>query len=404
MNSVPGQRRLRGFAAPHTGGLGVPLSQDYVTIASCPEADREGHWYVGGPSIARLADGRLLAAVTINRRLKIGNQRVGGHIIVATSGDGGKSWRTIYSDPGMLAEVMLFVHRELLYLFLLPRSQTGIIEVTVSNDGGATWREPVRVVEGIHGKYDSTHLGTVVCGDRFYWALSDYAQEMVVACCNLKRGILNPKAWSVSNAAKMPIPAELDPGLFPKKAGGGLRCLEGNVIHLGGRLRVLARAQIDSQGTANIAAVFDLKHTRQGLKASFSQFHALPGGQCKFFILHDDVSDFFWMASNMPANSQNALRFRHPKRAFFGSPGNDRRFLLLWYSCDATNWFPAGFVACAEKLNQSFMYPSMLVDGDDLVLVARTSVNGPHQHDADALTFHRVKKFRSLAVDIRPTL
>jgi hypothetical protein len=48
------------------------------------------------------------------------------------------------------------------------------------------------------------------------------------------------------------------------------------------------------------------------------------------------------------------------------------------------------------------MYPAAGVDGDDLVLISRTSVHGRDQHDADLVTFHRVRGFRALAMDLAP--
>ena len=46
------------------------------------------------------------------------------------------------------------------------------------------------------------------------------------------------------------------------------------------------------------------------------------------------------------------------------------------------------------------MYPSAVVDGDDLVLLSRTSRDSRDQHDADLCTIHRVRDFRSLAMDL----
>ena len=45
-----------------------------------------------------------------------------------------------------------------------------------------------------------------------------------------------------------------------------------------------------------------------------------------------------------------------------------------------------------------------MIDGDDLLLLVRTSENGPNQHDADLMTFHRVRSFRSHARDLRGRL
>ena len=82
--------------------------------------------------------------------------------------------------------------------------------------------------------------------------------------------------------------------------------------------------------------------------------------------------------------------------------GNDRRFLMLLYSVDALNWFQAGCVAQAKTLRQSFMYGSPVVNGDDLLVISRTSINAFDQHDADHATFHRVRNFRSLALNLFP--
>ena len=76
--------------------------------------------------------------------------------------------------------------------------------------------------------------------------------------------------------------------------------------------------------------------------------------------------------------------------------------LFLFYSRDALNWFPAGCVAKMPGLSQSFMYPGAAVDGDGIALISRTSQNGRNQHDADLCTFHRIRDFRTLAMDLRP--
>jgi hypothetical protein len=75
---------------------------------------------------------------------------------------------------------------------------------------------------------------------------------------------------------------------------------------------------------------------------------------------------------------------------------------MLQYSADGLNWFPAGCIAQAAKLSQSFMYARPVIDHDDLAIIARSSVNAPNQHDADDCTFHRVHDFRRLALDLYP--
>jgi len=48
------------------------------------------------------------------------------------------------------------------------------------------------------------------------------------------------------------------------------------------------------------------------------------------------------------------------------------------------------------------MYARPVVDGDDLAVIARSSINAPNQHDADTATFHRVLDFRKLALKLVP--
>ena len=123
------------------------------------------------------------------------------------------------------------------------------------------------------------------------------------------------------------------------------------------------------------------------------------------YIQYDPVSKLFWMASNMPTDSQEMVhdwaKLRAGKR-FNGGPGNERRILLLYYSVDALNWFPAGPVAKGEGMLQSFMYPTFDFQGEDIVLISRSSQNGHNQHDADTATFHRITNFRALAMDLFP--
>jgi len=48
------------------------------------------------------------------------------------------------------------------------------------------------------------------------------------------------------------------------------------------------------------------------------------------------------------------------------------------------------------------MYARPVIDNNDLAIISRTSIDAPNQHDADHATFHRVREFRRLALDLRP--
>lgn len=80
----------------------------------------------------------------------------------------------------------------------------------------------------------------------------------------------------------------------------------------------------------------------------------------------------------------------------------DRRLLMLWYSVDSLNWIPAGWIARARNWTESFHYPVMCIEGDDLLLISRTAKDSGNQHDVDTTTFHRIRNFRSYAIDLLP--
>jgi hypothetical protein len=181
--------------------------------------------------------------------------------------------------------------------------------------------------------------------------------------------------------------------------------LEANVVEVGGRLRLLATVKSQSQTLSNLCGICDVEDDGTELTMTFRQFHPMTGGQLKFAITRDEPSRLFWATANFVVDGQESQEWWDEARRsgrFTGTGGNDRRFLMLLYSVDALNWFQAGCVAQAETLRQSFMYGTPVVAGDDLLVISRTSITGPDQHDADHATFHRVRDFRSLALNLFP--
>jgi hypothetical protein len=58
----------------------------------------------------------------------------------------------------------------------------------------------------------------------------------------------------------------------------------------------------------------------------------------------------------------------------------DRSTLALHYSPDLAHWTEAGLVDYTLALHRHVTYPSMLVDGDDLLVVARAAIGGDGIH------------------------
>jgi hypothetical protein len=376
--------------------LNQPLGQDYVVVTQVPD---ENH-FIHDPAMTILPNGCLVVAAPV-----WGRKKKSGAIFVSRSKDGGKTWTKVCEKRDR-DDVALYVHDGRLYMFTTGKG----LSVSASDDEGTSWTKPVEVIKADQEfKPNGIQTGMVVKDGWLYWPNSNAFQEMAVVACELKKGLLNPEAWIHSNLAEMPIPDALVSGSFTDGLGATImRTLEGNLVDVYGRMLVIARACINHYGTQNMAAIYDLKNENGKLTLTFTQLYPVPGGQCMFHILWDEPSRLFWMASNYATNSQDLIhaaeRLPDSKPSPWHSLREDRRILMLSYSLDALNWFQAGCIAKAEKMSKSFMYPSMVIDGDDIALISRTSRDSDNFHDADLATFHRVRNFRSLAMDIRPKL
>jgi hypothetical protein len=221
----------------------------------------------------------------------------------------------------------------------------------------------------------------------------------------LSRDPMDPAAWRISNTVPL---VEIPRAIVNQKfaAAASSHYLEPNVIEVQGKLRVLATVKPNRQTTANLGVVLDLSDEAGKLDLKFSQYFPMPGGQLKYCVIWDEKSRMFWATSNLVVDSQAMFDWWQKGVAlgnFTGGGGNDRRFLMLHYSLDGLNWFAAGCVAQAAKISQSFMYARPIIDGDDLAIISRSSVNAPNQHDSDYATFHRVRNFRQLALNLVPT-
>ena len=418
--------------------LNQPLGEDYVVVTQVPDKT----YFIHDPAMAMLPNGCLVVAAPVWPRspefIALSNALEGRSaaevpvqkerkfsIVVSRSKDGGKTWTRVYEKPPGWGEVALYVHEGRLYMF---RIMSSSIFVSASDDEGTSWTEPVEVIKSDwKPKLFGIQTGMVVLDGWLYWAVGGGMTDMGVVACELKKGLLNPEAWVESKRVAVPIPKEVMSGAYSDGWDAG--CLEGNVVHVGGKLLVIARMVINRYGTSNMAAVFELTREGRTLTLIFRQLYPLPGGQFKFHILWDERSRLFWMASNFPTNSwglyhdpavklpvtrlSGSLREDPPvcdSLPCVGYPQlsrslrEDRRLLMLSYSLDALNWLPACCIAKAEKMTQSFMYPSMVIDGDDIALISRTARDSNDFHDADLVTFHRVRNFRSLAMDIHPKL
>ena len=119
------------------------------------------------------------------------------------------------------------------------------------------------------------------------------------------------------------------------------------------------------------------KLTKNGREMYFAH---IPGADLKFYVVYDPESRLYWLL-----HSQIDGRM------------NYRRRLALSYSPDLLKWTFAGLVAVGPADNAARHYATMLIKGNDLLIVSRSGDERARgAHDGDIVTFHRVKDFRSL--------
>ncbi|MFO1446775.1 MAG: hypothetical protein U1F61_01255 [Opitutaceae bacterium] len=416
------EARAAPLSAPGSRGPAFVADKYTIITRTPPNRDMgqgEPEIYYMAMSMVKMPGGRLVAATPRGRRDPLKGLEA---MIISVSDDAGLTWRNVAELPYDSGEPVLYVHEGRLYQFLspnrpeserrtsFPREGNGRIWATVSDDEGITWSKPVAVISGLPKYTSGGQTALVVQHGRLYWTISERYQTLAVVCCQLDRGILNPAAWRISDLVEMPIPPEVVWGKYDD--GSTMRCLEGNVVEVGGRLLVVARAVINRYATANLAALFEIIDDPETgrLRLEFLQLYPVPGAQCKFYIERDPVAGLYWMASNLPTNSHDLIQIgRKPgagralqHREKWGVR-EDRRLLTLWYSLDALNWIPAGWIAKADGWDQSFMYPVILIDGNDILVISRTARDSGNYHDVDLATFHRIREFRNLAVNLLPT-
>jgi hypothetical protein len=384
-----------------------PLAQDYTVVFH----ETEEKLYIEGTGLIRLDDGALLAIVPVvprsewTKELRVSHS----HIHLVRSDDHGRTWQPVSKLPYYSARPWTYQGR--LYLFVFepgPKKRNDNMLLVRSDDGGRSWSKPVTLFQG---HFWNCQTSLVIRDERLYWAVDDISLGTIdkrtqrVIAGDLSGDPMNAAAWRMSEPSVFPgVPDLLS---NPKFAKLDDRVLEPNLIEVRGQLRVLACVKINNQTLSNLCAVFDVHDDGRTIQLRFLQYHPMPGGQLKFCILRDEVSKMFWATANFAVDSQEAFDWWDAgrKQGDFrptSTAGDDRRLLMLLYSLDGLNWFQAGCVAQAAKISQSFMYAAPVIDGDDLAIVCRSSVAAPHQHDADYATFHRVKDFRRLALNLFP--
>jgi hypothetical protein len=351
--------------------------------------------YIGSPSIAILPNGDYVASHDFFGPNS--SEFVQAVSRVYRSSNKGKTWQQVAEINGAFWS-SLFVHQGALYL-LGPDRHHGTVLIRRSDDGGSTWSKPATKENGLllAGQFHCAPMPVIEHNGRLWRGMETahgpilewgkrYGAMMMSA--PIGADLLKAASWTVSNAV-----------FFDSTYlnGNFTGWLEGNAVAApdGSMVDIL---RVDDRTTQNEKAAI-VKISADGKRATFDPatgFIPFPGGSKKFAIRYDEKSGRYWtLANTIP----EAVRQQYPKR----SPASIRNTLALMSSKDLLSWEEHEVILQhPDVLNHGFQYVDWLFEGNDMIVACRTAYDeagaqAHNNHDANYLTFHRIKKFRKKA-------
>jgi len=363
-----------------------------VVIAHQPASSGQ---YIGSPSIAILPNGDYVASHDFFGPAS--SEFVQAITTVYRSSDQGRRWKKVSEIRGAFWS-SLFVHHGALYL-LGPDRHHGTVLIRKSTDGGETWTQPTGTENGLllKGMFHCAPMPVIEHNGRIWRAMETahgpilewgkrYGAMMMSA--PVDADLLNAKSWTTSNFLTYDS-TYLD--------GHFTGWLEGNAVVApdGGIVDVL---RVDDKTTLNEKAAI-VHISPNGKTARFDPqigFISFPGGSKKFAIRFDTKSNRYWTLSNyIPEEAKRANKDKNP--------ASIRNTLALMSSADLKHWQVHEIILQHPDVSKhGFQYVDWLFEGKDMIVACRTAYDddegGAHNnHDANFLTFHRIKNFRTKA-------
>ncbi len=361
-----------------------------VVVTHSPQASGK---YIGSPSLTRLPNGHYLASHDFFGPESDEHIRATSQIFL--SKNKGKSWDRIAVIDGAFWS-KLFSLDDQLY-FLGTDRHHGHTIIRKSTDGGKTWTDPQDAYTGLllEGEYHCAPM-PVVQHDGRVWRTMESAMGPIqqwgkrygamVLSAPIGADLLKAENWQISNVLYY------DSTYLEGNFGGWL---EGNVvIDPKGEMYNILRVDDKSSLEEKMAMVRVKDGGTQLIFDPKKGFHPFSGGSKKFAIRYDPESNKYWtLANHIPEEVKMANPDKNPARI--------RNTLALLSSDDLINWDMREIILAHPDVEyHGFQYVDWQFEGKNLVFLSRTAFEdgeggARNSHDANFLTFHRIKRFRS---------
>jgi hypothetical protein len=343
--------------------------------------------YVGSPGIVQLANGDYLAKC--DEFGPRSTEETDAITRVFRSNDRGQTWTQLPAVHGIYW-ASVFTHNGAVHL-MGPEHHFGRAVIMKSTDSGETWSTPKDDKSGLllaNGRYHNAPVPIIIHDGRIWRCMENFGDD--------GKGPLRYRAFFMSAPvdADLLLAANWTTSNYLSSDGKWLDgkfegWLEGNaVVTPSGELVDILRV---NGPLGRLAAM--VHSSPDGRSATFDSkkdFVDFPGGAKKFTIRHDAKSNLYWSLTNYVLPADRNL-----------SPGSVRNTLALIASPDLKQWdVRSVLLHHSDTERHAFQYVDWQFDGDDLIVASRTAyddgLGGAHNaHDANFMTFHRVKNFRS---------
>lgn len=346
--------------------------------------------YVGSPSICILPNGDYIASHEFFGPASTEWEAALNYIF--KSSDRGKTWEKISEINGQFWS-NLFVHNGLLYI-MGTWNHDGNFIIRRSADEGITWTDPVDSKNGLllKGEYHTAPMPMTIHQGRIWRAiervisvdttLNNQLCPMVISA-PVDADLIDAGSWTTSNY--LTHDSTFLDGKFKNR-------LEGNVVVTPeGKLVNILRVATTEKGR-ELAAIVGI--SEDGKTVSFDPetgFIDFIGGAVKFSIRYDEKSELYWTITNMVTDEYSHM-----------DAAKVRNKLVLKCSSDLKNWSVVKVLLYHPDVKKhAFQYIGWQFDGEDIIFLSRTSFDdefggAQNYHDANYITFHRIRNFRKL--------
>lgn len=339
--------------------------------------------YLCSPSLLRHPDGYLLASMDVYAGMYPQNLT-----LIFRSDDDGESWHYV-SELFPCFWGKMFMHGGALYM-LAASTEYGDLLIGRSDDGGKSFGEPVLLLRGGGGKNrePGVHKNpqpVVEFGGRIWntlewgsWGRKYHAAMVMSAPAD--SDLLDPESWSFSE------PVKYDPNWKGVPAGESAGNIEGSLCVINGELYNIMRYSMDKlERKYGLVVSYRVNVSNPEAPLEYAGCIEFPCNNSKFEIKYDAVSRKYYSVAT---------------RITDGEKIKARNLLSLMVSDDCKHWR----VLCdlidrrdRDHALVGFQYVDFEIEGDDMIYLCRTAINGAHTyHDSNYSTFHRIKDFRNI--------